>query len=249
MGVLLGQYLKGLAMRVREATDIASITCRGAQLHLRGKLSLSDASEVRPPTLDRRRNFLLPSPATCLHIDCMFEVTGCMRLEISELFASRVVEVTDLANHESAVHGSSRPRSSLRVASGSINSLRFDYSLSSQTLTPAPSRPPSSPKIKMLFFSFFKTLVDHEVTVELKNDIQIRGTLKSVDQYLNIKLDDISVVEELKYPHLNLQSSVKNVFIRGSVVRYVHLPGGAVDTALLEDATRREAAQQATKGK
>lgn len=50
--------------------------------------------------------------------------------------------------------------------------------------------------------SFFKTLIDHEVTVELKNDIQIRGTLKSVDQYLNIKLDDISVVDDLKYPHL-----------------------------------------------
>ena len=54
----------------------------------------------------------------------------------------------------------------------------------------------------MLFFSFFKTLVGHEVTVELKNDISIRGTLKSVDQYLNIKLDDVSVVEEIKYPHL-----------------------------------------------
>jgi U6 snRNA-associated Sm-like protein LSm2 len=135
-------------------------------------------------------------------------------------------------------------------------------------------------------------LVDHEVTVELKNDIQIRGTLKSVDQYLNIKLDDIQVVEELKYPHLVSQSfggvepqkplvswleahadcfcsqsSVKNVFIRGSVVRYVHLPGSAVDTALLEDglltqflfstptanffaiATRREAANQASKAK
>lgn len=38
--------------------------------------------------------------------------------------------------------------------------------------------------------------------MELKNDISVRGTLKSVDQYLNIKLDDISVVEELKYPHL-----------------------------------------------
>jgi len=50
--------------------------------------------------------------------------------------------------------------------------------------------------------SFFKTLVDTEVTVELKNDISIRGTLKSVDQYLNIKLDDISVLEEIKYPHL-----------------------------------------------
>lgn len=40
------------------------------------------------------------------------------------------------------------------------------------------------------------------MTVELKNDISIRGTLKSVDQFLNIKLDDIQVVEELKYPHL-----------------------------------------------
>ncbi|TRX97888.1 hypothetical protein FHL15_001098 [Xylaria flabelliformis] len=103
--------------------------------------------------------------------------------------------------------------------------------------------------------SFFKTLIDHEVTVELKNDIQIRGTLKSVDQYLNIKLDDIQVVEELKYPHLvgrmliPSQSSVKNVFIRGSVVRYVHLPAAAVDVPLLEDATRREAANQAGKGK
>ncbi|KAH7180978.1 hypothetical protein DER46DRAFT_567596 [Fusarium sp. MPI-SDFR-AT-0072] len=95
-------------------------------------------------------------------------------------------------------------------------------------------------------YSFFKTLIDHEVTVELKNDIQLKGILKSVDQYLNIKLDDIQVVEELKYPHL---SSVKNVFIRGSVVRYVHLPGASVDTQLLEDATRREAAAQQAKAK
>ncbi|KAG7008948.1 hypothetical protein G7Y79_00004g015320 [Physcia stellaris] len=54
----------------------------------------------------------------------------------------------------------------------------------------------------MLFFSFFKTLVDQEVIVELKNDISIKGTLKSVDQYLNIKLDDIGVLEEVRYPHL-----------------------------------------------
>ena len=92
----------------------------------------------------------------------------------------------------------------------------------------------------MLFFSFFKTLVNHTVTIELKNDISIRGTLKSVDQYLNIKLDDIQVLNEDKYPHL---SSVKNVFIRGSVVRYVHLPASEVDRGLLEDACRREAGQ------
>jgi len=98
----------------------------------------------------------------------------------------------------------------------------------------------------MAYRSRIKTLIDHEVTVELKNDIQIQGTLKSVDQYLNIKLDGISVADELKYPHL---SAVKNVFIRGSVVRYVHLPAHAVDVRLLEDATRREAANQANKAK
>lgn len=38
--------------------------------------------------------------------------------------------------------------------------------------------------------------------MELKNDISIKGVLKSVDQFLNIKLDDIQVVDELKYPHL-----------------------------------------------
>ena len=55
-------------------------------------------------------------------------------------------------------------------------------------------------------------------TVELKNDLSICGTLHSVDQYLNIKLTDISVTDPDKYPHM---LSVKNCFIRGSVVRSV----------------------------
>jgi len=38
--------------------------------------------------------------------------------------------------------------------------------------------------------------------------------------------------------------AVKNCFIRGSVVRYVQIPADAVDTQLLEDATRREALNQ-----
>ncbi|KNC96813.1 U6 snRNA-associated Sm-like protein LSm2 [Spizellomyces punctatus DAOM BR117] len=90
----------------------------------------------------------------------------------------------------------------------------------------------------MLFYSFFKTLVGKQVTVELKNDLEIRGTLVSVDQFLNIKLDDVHVVDEQKYPHM---MSVKNCFVRGSVVRYVSLPAQHVDTALLQDAARREA--------
>uniref|UniRef100_A0A8B9KTS2 Smx5 n=1 Tax=Astyanax mexicanus TaxID=7994 RepID=A0A8B9KTS2_ASTMX len=60
-------------------------------------------------------------------------------------------------------------------------------------------------------------------------------------QYLNIKLTDISVTDPEKYPHM---LSVKNCFIRGSVVRYVQLPADEVDTQLLQDAARKEAMQQ-----
>ncbi|KAF9099675.1 U6 snRNA-associated Sm-like protein LSm2 [Mortierella sp. GBA35] len=93
-----------------------------------------------------------------------------------------------------------------------------------------------------LFYSFFKTLVGQPVTVELKNDLAITGVLVSVDQFLNIKLDNIKVVDEERYPHM---LAVKNCFIRGSVVRYVQLPAPSVDTALLQDAARRERQQPA----
>lgn len=76
--------------------------------------------------------------------------------------------------------------------------------------------------------------------MELKNDLSIAGVLDSVDQYLNIKLADINIPDQEKYPHL---MSVRNCFIRGSVIRYVQLPSEEVDTALLQDATRKEAAQ------
>jgi len=96
----------------------------------------------------------------------------------------------------------------------------------------------------MLMFSAFKTLTDQKVIVELKNDLAIEGILKSVDQFLNIKLDSIRVIDTERHPHL---SAVKNCFIRGSVIRYVQLPKEAVDTQLLEDATRRENSTDAKK--
>lgn len=74
--------------------------------------------------------------------------------------------------------------------------------------------------------------------MELKNDLAIRGVLHSVDQYLNIKLHDIHVLDEEKYPHL---LSVRNCFIRGSVIRYVQIPAKEVVTELLQDSARIEA--------
>lgn len=89
----------------------------------------------------------------------------------------------------------------------------------------------------MLFYSFFKTLESKKITIELKNDLKINGVLHSVDQYLNVKLNQVDVVNPGEHPHL---MSVNSVFVRGSVVRYVHIDPIDVDTTLLEDATRRE---------
>ena len=77
-------------------------------------------------------------------------------------------------------------------------------------------------------------------------DLAIRGTLHSVDQYLNIKLLGVSVEDVQSFPHMQ---SVKDCFIRGSVIKYVQLPATEVDTELLQDATRREVAQQKSGGK
>jgi len=54
----------------------------------------------------------------------------------------------------------------------------------------------------MLFYSFFKTLVGKEVVVELKNDLSVKGILHSVDQYLNIKLNNTSCTDEKRFPHM-----------------------------------------------
>jgi hypothetical protein len=70
----------------------------------------------------------------------------------------------------------------------------------------------------------------------LKNGIEITGTLKTADQYFNLKLDNIRVKDDAKFPHL---SAVKSIFLRGSTVRYVHMSKSDVDTNLLQDAARR----------
>jgi small nuclear ribonucleoprotein (snRNP)-like protein len=57
--------------------------------------------------------------------------------------------------------------------------------------------PPLTPPLLQIFLSFFKTLVGKEIAVELKNDVVMTGT-HSVDQYLNVKLLDVRVVQPEK---------------------------------------------------
>ena len=94
----------------------------------------------------------------------------------------------------------------------------------------------------MLFYSFFKTLVGKRVTVELKNDVAVHGVLHSVDQWLNVKLTDVRVADAARFPQL---ATVDSLFVRGSVVRFILVDPNDVDTELLQDASRREAAAAA----
>jgi len=83
------------------------------------------------------------------------------------------------------------------------------------------------------------------------------GTLDPVAFYVSLFLFQAAAEIQLTrtgsgldiWANVNRQCSTKDMFIRGSVVRYVHLPSGAVDTALLEDATRREAEAAKNKAK
>ena len=118
-----------------------------------------------------------------------------------------------------------------RLLAGHLARLRFILSLQILII-----RLPSS-FVMQLFYSFFKTLVGKEIAVELKNDVVLTGTLHSVDQYLNIKLTTVQVVNQERYPQL---TALKNCLIRGSVVRYVQINPNDVDTELLQDATRKE---------
>jgi small nuclear ribonucleoprotein (snRNP)-like protein len=76
-----------------------------------------------------------------------------------------------------------------------------------------------------IFLTFFKTMLGKTIVVELKNDVRIQGsqirdaalcfhgcyllkpvstagTLESIDQFLNFKLNEIVVLDAEKYPHL-----------------------------------------------
>ncbi len=75
----------------------------------------------------------------------------------------------------------------------------------------------------MLFYSYFKTLVGKEVTVELKNDLAIAGTLHSVDQYLNIKLNNIHVINEQRYPHMVGAPSAGRLRLHAYIALSIHL--------------------------
>ena len=83
--------------------------------------------------------------------------------------------------------------------------------------------------------------------------MKISGNLAHVDENLNFFLNNMKVVEEEKNPYLVkyklliVQLSCKNGFIRGNVVRYVHLQKKEVDVEPLTEACKKEAKKEKPK--
>lgn len=161
---------------------------------------------------------------------------GARRTATTELSHPNAAHVSE-TDHDRSLEPAIAPREPTLPFGLKHRSLTGDLS-TSRSSNAFRSNETAEKRRSMLFYSYFKTLVGKQITVELKNDLAIGGTLVSVDQYLNIKLENTKVVDENRYPHMR---SVRNCFIRGSVVRYVQLPAEAVDVDILHDATRREA--------
>lgn len=75
-----------------------------------------------------------------------------------------------------------------------------------------------------------------KITVELKNDLEISGTLVSVDQYLNISLSDIEINDSNKYPQFQ---TTQGCFIRGNTIRYIHFNKSDINYEVFEEACRQ----------
>ena len=110
----------------------------------------------------------------------------------------------------------------------------------------------------MLFWSFFRSLAQQgnsddqpqhaqttaplnpvRLTIELKNGVKVEGNLDQVDEQMNFHLSDIKMLnkDDRELPHFVMCTST---FIRGNVIRYVHLNKGEVDTDPLTEACKNE---------
>lgn len=86
-----------------------------------------------------------------------------------------------------------------------------------------------------LFQSFFKTLYGQTIIIELKNNVVMKGQIESCDLYFNTKLVDIEVLNRSAFPQL---PKITSAFVRGSSIRYVHLPLEVVDLDKLHKDTK-----------
>ncbi|RWS07598.1 U7 snRNA-associated Sm-like protein LSm10 [Dinothrombium tinctorium] len=68
---------------------------------------------------------------------------------------------------------------------------------------------------------FLQSLIDTRTTIELRDDSQIEGVIKSVDSFMNIELNDVCIRRPLKSSREEL---CDYLFVNGTKIRYVSIP-------------------------
>lgn len=87
----------------------------------------------------------------------------------------------------------------------------------------------------MLFYNFFASKLNTTIDIVLKNDLEITGTLVSVDPYLNIKLESPKVINPQLFPGL---VKLKTCSIRGSSIKHALIPFDDATATSLNAASR-----------
>lgn len=83
----------------------------------------------------------------------------------------------------------------------------------------------------MVFFEYFKTRLGQPVTITLKNDMVLTGTLTNVDPFLNMRIEGGSTA------HLGVQGA--DVYsVRGSAIKTIAFASEKMINERLADITR-----------
>ncbi|RWS27845.1 U7 snRNA-associated Sm-like protein LSm10 [Leptotrombidium deliense] len=72
---------------------------------------------------------------------------------------------------------------------------------------------------------FLRSLVDERTRIELRDDTEIVGVVKSVDAYMNIELSDVTVEKHCSRSNSDLRCEKYDyLFLKGTKIRYVSIP-------------------------
>ncbi|KAK7604027.1 hypothetical protein V9T40_004300 [Parthenolecanium corni] len=64
-----------------------------------------------------------------------------------------------------------------------------------------------------------KALVGRELTIDLRNETTLTGTVSEVDGYMNISLEN-ALLEDID----QVRFKYENLYIKGRHIRYIHIP-------------------------